>query len=75
LGEAALFFDGLNAEQAAARILELADTGLRQRLVQAGRALAALRTPDDYVRQINASLDEFAKKRRLWSGGNSYRHL
>lgn len=75
LGDAALFFDGLNAGEAVSRILELADAGPRERLIQAGRELAARRSPDDYVRQINASLDEFARKRRLWGAGNSYRHL
>ena len=75
LGEAALFFDGLDAQEAASQVLKLADSQLRDRLISNGRALVQTRTSDEYIRRINAALDRFARKRRLWGAGNSYRHL
>jgi glycosyltransferase involved in cell wall biosynthesis len=73
LGEAALFFEGLDAREAAVQIARLEEAGLRHRLAAAGRLLAQARSPDDYVRRISAALDRFAAKRRLWGPGDSYR--
>jgi glycosyltransferase involved in cell wall biosynthesis len=75
LGDAALFFEALDAEEAAAQVLKLTDPQLRKTLIANGHALAQTRSPDEYVRKINTALDQFAKKRRLWGPANSYRHL
>jgi len=75
LGDAALFFEGLDAEEAAARIAQLSDPALRSSLIGKGRALADTRGPDEYVAGINQALDGFAKLRKLWGPANSYRHL
>jgi glycosyltransferase involved in cell wall biosynthesis len=75
MGEAALFFEPLDAAEAASQIMKLADPQLRQSLVTHGHALVQTRTTDDYVKKINAALDQFSRKRRLWGPGNSYRHL
>jgi len=75
LGEAALFFEGLNAEEAASQLRKLTDPDLRSTLIARGRALAQSRNPDEYVKRIIEALDEFARKRRLWGPSNSYRHL
>jgi glycosyltransferase involved in cell wall biosynthesis len=75
LGEAALFFEPLEAQEAAAQVLRLADPQLRQMLISKGHALVQTRTPDEYVLKINSALDQFARKRRLWGPSNSYRHL
>lgn len=75
MGESALFFDGLDANDAVRQILAVADPEVRTRLITSGRALAATRSPDEYVRKINLALDQFARKRRLWGPANSYRHL
>jgi glycosyltransferase involved in cell wall biosynthesis len=74
LAEAALFFDGLDAREAALQIAKLADERLRQELVGRGRILARSRSPDDYIRKINAALDSFVSRRRLWAPCNDYRH-
>ena len=75
MGEAALLFDGLDANQAASQVLKLTDSELRNRLISNGRALVQSRSPDEYVKKINVALDQFARVRRLWSPCNSYRHL
>jgi len=75
MGEAALFFDGLDANDAANQVLKLTDAELKNRLIRNGHALVQTRNPDEYVKKINAVLDQFARKRRLWGPSNSYRHL
>ena len=75
LGEAALFFAGLDAREAASQVLKLTDSQLRAQLLGKGQALVQTYTADEYIRKINAALDRFALKRRLWGAGNSYRHL
>jgi glycosyltransferase involved in cell wall biosynthesis len=75
LGDAALFFEGLDAQDAATQILKLADPQLRQTLIANGHALTQTRGPDEYVKRINSALDQFARKRRLWGPSNSYKHL
>ncbi|HUI62201.1 MAG TPA: glycosyltransferase family 1 protein [Steroidobacteraceae bacterium] len=75
LGDAALFFEGLDCAQASSQILKLLDPELRDSLVSKGRALALTRSPDEYVGRINEALDQFAKTRKLWGPCNSYRHL
>jgi glycosyltransferase involved in cell wall biosynthesis len=74
MGEAALFFEPVEAQEAAAQVLKLSDSQLRRTLAARGQALVQTRSPDEYVRKISGVLDQFAKKRRLWGGGNSYRH-
>jgi glycosyltransferase involved in cell wall biosynthesis len=74
MGDAALFFDGLDAKDAVARVLELRDAKLTERLISNGHALVATRGADVYVAKINQTLDHFAKKRKLWGPGNAYRH-
>jgi glycosyltransferase involved in cell wall biosynthesis len=75
MGEAALFFEGLDAADAAAQILKLSDPELRQRLITRGHQVVQTRSPDEYVKRINAALDQFARKRRLWGPCNCYLHL
>lgn len=74
MGNAALFFEPLDANDAVAKIALLSDPTLREQLVANGRALVETRSPDVYVAKINQALNRFAHKRRLWSPGNSYRH-
>jgi glycosyltransferase involved in cell wall biosynthesis len=74
MGDAALFFDGLDASDAVTQILALADSKLKERLIDNGHSLVQTRSPDVYVAKINQALDHFAKKRRLWGPSNSYRH-
>jgi glycosyltransferase involved in cell wall biosynthesis len=74
LGEAALFFEGLDAHDAASQILKLRDSKLREVLISNGRSLVQFRGPDHYTNKINQALDRFAIKRRLWGPCNSYRH-
>jgi glycosyltransferase involved in cell wall biosynthesis len=75
MGEAAVFFDGLDANDAASQVLKLADSQLRDKLISNGHSLVKARSADAYVTKINEALDQFAKKRRLWGPSNSYRHL
>jgi len=75
MGDAALFFEALDAQEAATQVLKLTDPQLRKTLIANGQALAQTRSPDEYVRKVNTALDQFAKKRRLWGPSNSYRHL
>lgn len=74
LGDAALLFPPLDAAAAANCVAQLEDSQLRRRLCERGRAVVAGRSPDDYVRRINDALDAFAAQRRLWAGGDAYRH-
>jgi glycosyltransferase involved in cell wall biosynthesis len=74
LGDAALLFDPLDANDAVAKIAVLSDPQLRQQLIANGHALVKTRSPEGYVARINQALDVFAKKRKLWSPGNAYRH-
>lgn len=74
LGEAAAFFEGLEPREAAVQIAKLEDAQLREQLIGHGRALAQQRSPEEYLRRVNAALDRFAAKRRLWGTANSYRH-
>lgn len=67
LGDAALFFAPTNAAAAAAAVHQLADPAVRERLVDAGRALASGRTQRGYVEAIFAALDAFAPVRECWS--------
>jgi glycosyltransferase involved in cell wall biosynthesis len=74
LGEAALLFEPLDSQAAARAVLRLEDPGTRGRLITLGQQLVDSRSPGDYVSKINEVLDRFAVRRRLWGGGNSYRH-
>jgi glycosyltransferase involved in cell wall biosynthesis len=73
MGEAALYFDGLDPVGAASSVLRLYDPATRARLVEAGRLLAQSRSQEAYVRKIVDALDGFARVRRLWGPGTSYR--
>jgi len=75
LGEAALFFEGLDAAGAAAQIERLTDPELRAKLVSRGRELVRSRDVDGYIGRVMQVLDEIAQVRRLWAPGNAYRHL
>jgi glycosyltransferase involved in cell wall biosynthesis len=74
LGDAALFFDGLDFDAATDEVLKLGDVELRKQLIAQGQALVQTRSADEYVKKINAALDQFSRKRRLWAPGNAYRH-
>jgi glycosyltransferase involved in cell wall biosynthesis len=75
LGEAALYFEGLDAAGAAAQIEKLADPALRARLVSRGRELVRSRDVGGYVERMMQILDDLGRVRRLWAPGNGYRHL
>jgi glycosyltransferase involved in cell wall biosynthesis len=75
LGEAALFFEGLDPHDAAAQVLKLAEPRIRDQLIGNGHALVKTCGPDEYCKRINNALDRFARIRRLWGPCNSYRHL
>ena len=71
LGSAALLFDPLNSEDLSKKIMRLrADNKLRSKLVAAGTAIASIRTPEAYLTEVCAMLDEFEPIRRCW--GRSY---
>jgi glycosyltransferase involved in cell wall biosynthesis len=74
MGDAALFFDPLDANDAVAKVAVLSDPRLREQLIANGHALVKTRSSDVYVAKINQALDVFAKKRKLWGPSNSYRH-
>lgn len=75
LGDAALFFEGLDAEDAALQITRLADAELRALLVSRGRELVRSRNVDLYLERVMGILDGVARVRRLWAPCNAYRHL
>ncbi len=74
MGNAALFFDPLDANDAVAKIAALSDPKLREQMVANGHELVKTRSSDVYVARINQALDAFARKRKLWGPSNSYRH-
>jgi len=74
MGDAALLFDPLDANDAVQKIAVLSDPRLREQLIANGHALVKTRSPDVYVARINQALDVFAKKRKLWGPSNTYRH-
>ena len=74
MGNAALFFDPLDANDAVAGIAALSDPKLREQIVANGHELVKTRSSDVYVAKINQALDVFARKRKLWGPSNSYRH-
>jgi glycosyltransferase involved in cell wall biosynthesis len=74
LGDAALFFEGLDADQAARQVARLADPKLRSELAGRGRSLARSRNADRYIQRVMEILDGFASVRRLWAPCNAYRH-
>ena len=74
LQDAALFFDGLDPEQAALQVERLAEAGLRSELVARGRALVRSRNLDGYIQRVMEALDGIARVRRLWAPCNAYRH-
>jgi glycosyltransferase involved in cell wall biosynthesis len=75
MGEAALFFDGLDSHQAASQVMSLVDPVVKDRLVQNGHALVQTRSKEEYIKRISGALDRFASIRRLWGPSNSYHHL
>lgn len=75
LGEAALYFEGLDSHQAASQVLRLGDRAVKETLVRKGHELVRMRGKDEYVKRIDSALNQFAAIRRLWGSCNSYRHL
>lgn len=68
LGDAALFFDPMSPADMASRIAEvLTDADLRNRMIEAGRALALQRPVAGYVETMSALIDRFEARRRSWS--------
>jgi glycosyltransferase involved in cell wall biosynthesis len=74
LGEAALFFEGLDPDQAASQVLRVGEPAVRETLVRKGHELVQTRGKEEYINKINSALDQFAAMRRLWGPCNSYRH-
>ena len=71
LGDAALLCRPTDPADIAAKIKELIDNdSCRRRLIAAGAALAAKRTPEAYIAKITEILDEFEPIRRVW--GSDY---
>lgn len=76
MGDAALFFDPNSEAQLAARIKELHSTpGLRETLIQRGRARAGQWTARDYVLRIFQIAEEFQSMRRNWSSREPGKYL
>jgi glycosyltransferase involved in cell wall biosynthesis len=75
LQDAALYFEGLDADEAATQVGRLADAELRSELVGRGRALARSRNVDEYIERVMETLDGFERVRRLWAPCNAYRQL
>jgi glycosyltransferase involved in cell wall biosynthesis len=74
LGNAALYFDPLDAIDAADQVLDLVESSVyAQTLIQAGREWVKQFTPDRYIESVRSVLREFERTRRLW--GTAYRHL
>lgn len=68
LGDAALFVNPRDPANIAAAIKSLHDDeGLRQRLIDNGRARAEKWTAKDFVRGVFSALDEFEPVRRCWA--------
>ena len=66
--EGALFIDPKSPREIADAIIRLQDDeGLRSRLVDAGRKLAAERKPETLVEKSLAFMDEFEAVRRCWA--------
>jgi glycosyltransferase involved in cell wall biosynthesis len=66
MGEAAFFFNPIDAKALANCLLKLRDLGVRQEMVEAGRKLANATSWDDYASGLAASLDDFSLVRRTW---------
>jgi glycosyltransferase involved in cell wall biosynthesis len=75
LGEAAIYFDGLNPMDLAEKIISVLDEGLREKLVISGSNLASGLTETEYIKKIDSTMNEFSKIRKLWGPANSYIHL
>ena len=74
LGNGALLFDPADPEDIADKLLSVtADVSVRRRLVEEGARIAAARTPERYLAQIEEILDDFEAMRRCW--GRDYRHM
>jgi glycosyltransferase involved in cell wall biosynthesis len=65
-GDACLLVGPTDVQGVADAVKSLADTAIRSRLIQAGRRLAAERTPERYVQGIVAFLDEFEPVLKCW---------
>ncbi len=73
LEESALYFDGLDAHEAAAKVLRLYDVGERNRLLKHSASLIKARSEDEYFRKVGDALNRFARIRRLWGPCNSFK--
>ncbi len=72
LGDAALLFDPVSPADIAETMRKISNPEIRMSLVAKGREVVAGRTPEKYVAQICAIVDEFAPYRRCW--GRNYAH-
>jgi len=74
LGEAVLYFDPLNAQDAARAVVHFMDRpNLRAAKVVRGLERVREHTPQHYVTRVQQVLADVARSRRLW--GTGYRHL
>jgi glycosyltransferase involved in cell wall biosynthesis len=70
---AALLFDPTDPTDIADKVLAVTSApALRKELVEEGRKIAEVRSPERYVAQIDEILDGFAPIRQCW--GHDYRH-
>jgi glycosyltransferase involved in cell wall biosynthesis len=74
LGDAALYFDGLDPFDLVNKLEALVNPALRNQLIESGSRLVNELTEKSYFEKINNAVNEFSKTRRLWSGSNSYKH-
>ena len=74
MGEAALFFDGLDSHHAASQVMRLVDPAVKAGLVKSGHDLVQTRSKEEYIKKICVALDRFSFIRRLWGPSNSYHH-
>lgn len=66
-GDAAILVEATSPESIAAGVMRLqTEAGLREGLIERGKARAASFTIDDFVRGVYAILDEFEPYRRTW---------
>jgi glycosyltransferase involved in cell wall biosynthesis len=66
LGDAALLVEPTDIHGVADAVRSLSDPATRDRLIEAGRMLAAERTPERYVEGVTRFLDEFERVIKCW---------
>jgi glycosyltransferase involved in cell wall biosynthesis len=69
LSDGALYIDPKSPRQIADAVIRLEnDKGLRSRMIEVGRKLAAERKPETFVEKALAFMDQFEAVRRCWAG-------